>query len=141
MQIYNLLPLALLALPTAFSQNASSILPPCAIACTEQAFAGSTCTQTNITCVCKDPTYARIFDTCENTNCSAAEQQVTNAYAVRTCAPVGGFGHNSNSSNASATSTPVPFTGSAGGRQARLEGIAVVGSLVVGLMGVVGLRL
>ena len=84
--------------------------------CTLQAFSESTCTATNLTCVCKDPTYALQFERCETANCSAADQNgnlipllhlisvfseeplmaattVTNAYAVSVCAPIGGFGH------------------------------------------------
>ena len=136
-------------------QSAPTILPQCAVSqlvhlaspkvpflmanhskqeCTLQAFSESTCTATNLTCVCKDPTYAQKFDRCETANCSAAEQDgnlipslhlrsmfskeslmaaipVTNAYAVSVCAPVGGFGHasatlSSTATGVSGTATP-----------------------------------
>ena len=78
-------------------QNASTVLPSCAVSqlshlasqprtskkrmsdhskqdCSLQALNESTCTVTNLTCVCKDPTFAAVFLKCETANCIAAEQ-------------------------------------------------------------------
>lgn len=82
--------------------------------------------------MCKDPTYAAVFDKCETANCTAAEQTgtvipllpftpfvaekslivaltVTNAYAISICAQVGGFGHN----NTTVSSTAASISGTA----------------------------
>lgn len=50
-------------------------LPPCAVACAQQAVNGSICTPTNYTCVCTDPVYAGIFDPCEAATCNSLEQE------------------------------------------------------------------
>lgn len=143
------------------AQNASTILPRCAQLCTLQAFNESSCTATNLTCVCKDPTYAAVFDKCETQNCTAAEQEVTDAYALNVCAPVGGFGHNNTTASSTAArvsgtatptgnvslmrnstmmhngpfnGTPLPFTGGSG--VFRGCGMMVLAGLLVGGMAV-----
>lgn len=136
-------------------QNSSTIVPHCAKHCTLQAFNESSCNPTNLT----DPAYAAAFERCETKNCTAAEQNVTNAYAL--CTQAGGYKHinstgsstaarvsgtamptgNSNTIHNSTTmrngtfmGTPAPFTG--GSRVIKGCGAVVLAGLFVGGMAV-----
>ncbi|KAF6235658.1 hypothetical protein HO173_006341 [Letharia columbiana] len=78
-------------------QNVSTILSHCAQHCTLQAFNQSTCTATN-------HTYAAVFNKCEIENCTAAEQNVTNAFALSLCSQVGRYKHINSTTSPTAAS-------------------------------------
>lgn len=103
--------------------------------CALQAFRKNSCLAANLTCVCKDPTYAAVFDKCETKTCTSAKpkgswilflplvshfckvfadsgNEVTNAHSISLCAQLGRYRHinstaSSTAARVSGTVTPI----------------------------------
>ncbi|MBW0556998.1 hypothetical protein O181_096713 [Austropuccinia psidii MF-1] len=68
-----------------------SDIPTCAQLCLATAFTAinHACTQTDLACLCKNPTFKSSSTSCYSTSCSTADNATAQAWGIKACASAG----------------------------------------------------